>query len=190
METVAFFAILARLVQVQVPALRRWPTQRSEGGIYISSARPACVLHRRAACSKPAGATRQSCSASAAVHGPLSAGPTGSDTVRPGQRELRIQTQALERESLGRTSAVKEREGLWEVHEQLLSTSAALHARLKEVTAGPHSGTSACVPREYVEYSPLPKNTSVWRCSKVAHILNGICKNDTLALCFRITTQN
>ena len=70
-----------------------------------------------------------------------------SDTVRPGQRELRIQTQALERESLGRTSAVKEKEGLWEVHEQLLSTSAALQARLKELTAGPHSGTtSACVP--------------------------------------------
>ena len=33
---------------------------------------------------------------------------------------------------MGRTNAVKEKEGLWEVHEQLLSKSAALQARLRE----------------------------------------------------------
>ena len=33
---------------------------------------------------------------------------------------------------MGRTNAIKEKEGLWEVHEQLLSKSAALQARLKE----------------------------------------------------------
>jgi hypothetical protein len=158
-ETVAFFAILARLVQVQVPALSFSAlahTQRPEGG-HFSNARPACVLY--VLCTDVM-------RAEAVVHGPLSAGRTGSDTVPPGQRELRGQTQALERESLGRTSAVKEKEGLWEVHEQLLSTSAALQARLKEVTAGPHSGTTRLVSLDSTLNTLLfQKNTSVWRCS-------------------------
>ena len=100
-ETVAFFAILARLVQVQVPALSFSAlahTQRPEGG-HFSNARPACVLYVLCTDVLPA-----------EVHGPLSAGRTGSDTVPPGQRELRVQTQAPERESLGRTSVVKEKD--------------------------------------------------------------------------------
>jgi hypothetical protein len=99
--TVAFFAILARLVQVQVPALSFSAlahTQRPEGGDF-SNARPACVLYVLCTDVLPA-----------EVHGPLSAGRTGSDTVPPGQRELRVQTQAPERESLGRTSVVKEKD--------------------------------------------------------------------------------
>ena len=52
-ETVAFFAILARLIQVQVPALRRWPTQRSEGGIFRVLARRACRMGVLRAASPP-----------------------------------------------------------------------------------------------------------------------------------------
>jgi hypothetical protein len=43
-----------------------------------------------------------------------------------------VQTQALERESFGWTSAVREKEGLWEVQEQLLPKLDALQARRRE----------------------------------------------------------
>ena len=60
-----------------------------------------------------------------------------------------VRTQTLERESWGRTSAVKEKDGLWEVHEQQLPKLAALQARRRE------ADDSKSSLQENVEYAVL-----------------------------------